>query len=95
MLTDVQQMDVLFVCWFGLDSIGGWCTQRMHSVGFLPDTDTLGPAFGFLDPAEVIQMVHMILDFVSGHTQDLLSRPSIAIKTPYKDGEYRQYYVGM
>jgi hypothetical protein len=95
MLTDVQRMDVLFVRWFGLDSIGGWRAQRMHSVGFLPDTDALGPAFGFLDPAEVIRMVHMIPDFVLGHTQDLLSGPSMAIKTPYEDGEYRQYYVGM
>jgi hypothetical protein len=95
MLTDVQRMDVLFVRWFGLDSIGGWHAQWMHSVGFLPDTDVLGPAFGFLDPAEVIQMVHMIPDFVSGRTQDLLSGPSMAIKTPDEDGEYKQYYVGM
>jgi hypothetical protein len=53
-LTHAQRMDILLVRWFGLDSIGGWCAQRLHSVGFLPDTDTLGPAFGFLDPAEVI-----------------------------------------
>jgi hypothetical protein len=88
-------MDVLFVRWFGLDSIGGWRAQQMHSVGFLPDTDTLGPAFGFLDPDEVIRMVHLIPDFVSGRTQDLLSRPSVAIQTPHADGEYKQYYVGM
>ena len=49
-LTDVQRMDVLLVRWFGLDSFGGWRAQWMHSVGFLPDTDILGPAFGFLDP---------------------------------------------
>ena len=74
MLTDVQRMDVLFVRWFGLDSIGGWRAQRMHSLGFLPDTDALGPAFGFLDPNEVIRMVHLIPDFVSGRTHDLFMR---------------------
>ena len=95
MNTDVQRMDVLFVRWFGLDSLSGWRAQRMHSVGFLPDNDALGPAFGFLDPSEVIRMVHMIPDFVSGRTQDILSGPSMAIKTPDEEGEYKQYYVGM
>jgi hypothetical protein len=37
----------------------------------------------------------MIPDFMSGRTQDLLSGPSMAIKTPDEDGEYKQYYVGM
>ena len=76
-------------------NIGGWRAQQMHSVGFLPDNDTLGPAFRFLDPNEVIRMVHMIPDFVSGRTQDILSGPSMAIKTPDEEGEYKQYYVGM
>ena len=95
MLTDVQRMDVLFVRWLGLDSIGGWRAQRMHSLGFLPDTDALGPAFGFLDPNEVIRMVHLIPDFVSGRTHDILSGPSVAIQKPHADGEYKQYYIGM
>ena len=95
MLTDVQRMDVLFVRWLGLDSIGGWRAQWMHSLGFLPDTDALGPAFGFLDPNEVIRMVHLIPDFLSGRTHDILSGPSVAIQKPHVDGEYKQYYIGM
>jgi hypothetical protein len=96
-LTDPQRMDVLLVRWLGLDSVGqsGWRAQRMHSVGFLPDTDALGPAFGFLDPSEVIRMVHLIPDFSSGRTKELLSGPSMAIQTHHQDGEYKQHYVGM
>jgi hypothetical protein len=97
-LTEPRRMDVLFVRWFGLDSVdghSGWRARRMHSVGFLPDTDTLGPAFGFLDPMQVIRMVHLIPDFASGRTNELLSGPSMAIQTDHPDGEYKQYYVGM
>ncbi len=81
-LSDPKRMDVLLIRWFGLDSVdghSGWHAQRMHSVGFLPDTDALGLAFGFLDPIEVIWMVHLIPDFLSGHTKELLSGPSMAI----------------
>ncbi|KAH8981983.1 hypothetical protein EDB86DRAFT_2812530 [Lactarius hatsudake] len=97
-LTDPRRMDVLFVRWFGLDSVegrSGWRARRMHSVGFLPDTDVLGPAFGFLDPSEVIRMVHLIPDFVSGRTKELLIGPSMALRTCHPDGEYKQYYVAM
>ncbi|KAH9025567.1 hypothetical protein EDB84DRAFT_1564035 [Lactarius hengduanensis] len=54
-LTDARRMDVLHVRWLGLDTVNGrsgWRAQRLHRVGFLPDTDVLGPAFGFLDPSE-------------------------------------------
>ncbi|KAH9017840.1 hypothetical protein EDB84DRAFT_1566683 [Lactarius hengduanensis] len=97
-LTDPSRMDILLVRWLGLDSgdgHSGWRAQRMHSVGFLPDTDALGPAFGFLDPSEVIRMVHLIPDFCSGRTTELLSRQSLAIQTHHPDGEYKQYYVAM
>ena len=67
----------------------------MHKVGFLPDSDVHGPTFGFLDPREVIQMVHMILDFASVKTKDLLTGESMAIPEPDLDGEYPMYYVAM
>ncbi|KAH9026768.1 hypothetical protein EDB85DRAFT_1821615, partial [Lactarius pseudohatsudake] len=92
-LTDARRMDVLHVRWLGLDTVNGrsgWRAQRLHRVGFLPDTDVLGPAFGFLDPSEVIRMVHLIPDFVSGRTRFLLSGPSMAIQGPqfHPDGEF-------
>ena len=67
----------------------------MHKVGFLPDTNTNGPAFGFLDPNEVIQMVHLIPDFTSDRTTELLTRQSMAIPDPHPEGEYSVYYVAM
>ena len=67
----------------------------MHKVGFLPDTNANGPAFGFLDPNEVIQMVHLIPDFSSVHTKELLTGESMAVPNPHPEGEYPMYYVAM
>ena len=81
-------MDVLFVRWFGFnfpDGQSGWRARHMHKVRFLPDTNIHGPAFGFLDPNEVICMVHLIPDFTSIRTKELL--------TP--EGEYPVYYIAM
>ena len=92
------RMDVLFVRWFGFDSPdgqSGWRARHMHKVGFLPDTNANGPAFGFLDPNEVIQMVHLIPDFSSVHTKELLTRRSMAVLNPHPEGEYPVYYVAM
>jgi hypothetical protein len=97
-LSPPLRKDVLFVHWFGFDSPdgqSGWRTQQMHKVGFLPDTDIHGPAFGFLDPNEVIQMVHLIPDFSSIRTKELLTGQSMAIPKPHPDGEYPVYYVAM
>ena len=97
-LTAPSRMDVLFVRWFGMDSPdgqSGWGAQRMHTVGFLPDNNSHGPAFGFLDPNEVIRMVHMIPVFSSVPVKDLITGPSIAIRDPHPDGEYPVYYVAM
>ena len=93
-----SRMDFLFIRWFGFDSPdgqSGWRARQMHKVGFLPDTDVHGPAFGFLDPREVIRMVHLIPDFTSVKTSDLLTGDSMAIPEPDLDGEYPTYYVAM
>ena len=92
------RMDVLFVRWFGFDSPdgqSGWCARQMHKVGFLPDTNVHGPAFGFLDPNEVIRMVHLIPDFASDRTKELLTGQSMADPDPHPEGEYPVYYVAM
>ena len=97
-LTPSRRMDVLFVRWFGFDSPdgqSGWCARQMHKVGFLPDTDAHGPAFGFLDPKEVIRMVHLIPDFASVKTNELLTGESMAMPEPDLDGEYPTYHVAM
>ena len=93
-----SRMDVLFVRWFGFDSPdeqSRWRARQMHKVGFLPDTDVHGPTFGFLDPKDVIRMVHLILDFSSIRTRELLTGQSMAIPEPHPEGEYPVYYVAM
>jgi hypothetical protein len=67
----------------------------MHRIGFLPDDDSQGPAFGFLDPNVVIRMVHLIPVFSSVRANNLISGPSIANRDPHHDGEYTVYYVAM
>ncbi len=97
-LTPPSRMDVLFVRWFGFDSAdgqSGWGAQRMHTVGFLPDTNSHGPAFGFLDPEEVIRMVHLIPAFSFVRVNNLMTGPSMAVCAPHPDGEYPVYYVAM
>ncbi|KAH9021904.1 hypothetical protein EDB85DRAFT_2152096 [Lactarius pseudohatsudake] len=40
-------------------------------------------------------MVHLIPDFCSGRTTELLSGRSLAIQTHHPDGEYKQYYIAI
>ena len=97
-LSSPSRMDVLLVQWLGFDSPdgqSGWRARQLHKIGFLPDTDVHGPAFGFLDPKEVIRMVHLIPDFASIRTKDLLTGKSMAVPDPGLDGEYPTYYVAM
>jgi hypothetical protein len=68
----------------------------MHTVGFLPDDNTQGPPFEFLDPNAVICMVHLIPVYDMGHTGNLLQMSSIADQSHgHGDGELEAYYVGM
>ena len=97
-LSPPSRIDVLLVRWLGFDSPdgqSGWGARQLHKVGFLPDTDEHGPAFGFLDPNQVLRMVHLIPDFSAIRTKALLTGDSIAIESPHPDGECPFYYVAM
>lgn len=97
-LSPPSRIDVLFVRWFGFDSPdgqSGWRARQLHKVGFLPDTNLHGPAFGFLDPTQVIRMVHLIPDFSSIRTKGLLTGQSMANQNPHPEGEIPVYYVAM
>jgi hypothetical protein len=98
-LTEPQRFDILWVRWFGLDSFGasGWATRRLHMLGFLPSDDSDGPAFGFIDPSQVIRGVHLIPVFSHGTTQELLGpTKSIAHHHPeLEDEDYLLYYLDM
>jgi len=96
---DPIPIEFLFVRWYGLDldrtSRFGWKMRRLLKVGFVPDDPDAGSsAFGFLDPAQVIQGVHLILSFAEGLTGDLL-QPSFARLEHEGDLDWRCYYVNM
>ncbi|KAF8153903.1 hypothetical protein B0H34DRAFT_661389, partial [Crassisporium funariophilum] len=91
-----QHVDFLWVRWFGrdLDYRAGWLAQRLHCVGFL-DAEQPG-AFGFLDPAVVIQGIHMIPGFAYDTTTELLRPPQSVARLPLNEvNNWRCYYVGM
>jgi hypothetical protein len=98
-LTEPERFNLLWVRWFGLDSVGssGWEARRLHMLGFLPSDDSDGPAFGFVDPTQVIRGVHVIPAFSYGTTQDFLGpERSIAHQHPaIGNHDYVAYYLGM
>ena len=51
-------------------------------------------AFGFIDPAEVIQGVHLIPAFAHGKTDGLFG-PSIACPLKDDDQDWQYFYVNM
>ena len=92
-------IEFLWICWYGLNfdwsSHFGWKFQRLPKVGFVPDSPDAGsPAFGFLDPAQVIQGVHLIPCFSEGDTGDLLE-PLLAWLPHKGDLDWQCYYVNM
>jgi hypothetical protein len=93
-LTEPQQIDILWVRWFGADNDarGGWSKKRLHGISFIP-YDEPGP-FGFLDPAQVIRGVHLIPNFTQGQTTSRLP-PSIARTVDHGDQDWESYYVNV
>jgi hypothetical protein len=77
---DFQNLEVLWIRWFGRDisAPGGFLARRLHLVGFVESTDP--NAFGFLDPKLIVRGVHLIPAFA--HTCD-------------GDKDWRFYYVNM
>ncbi|KII83442.1 hypothetical protein PLICRDRAFT_677051, partial [Plicaturopsis crispa FD-325 SS-3] len=67
---DTQQMDVLYVRWFGRDLSyrAGWKAKRLHRLGFLDSSDP--GAFGFVNPALVVRGAHLIPAFHHGRTAE-------------------------
>jgi hypothetical protein len=62
----------------------------LHEIGFLLADNQ--DAFGFLDPTQVIQGIHLIPHFAGGHTSVLLG-PSI-IRNPSEGHEdWVNYYI--
>ena len=100
-MEDFERMDILFVRWFRIDTAapGGFLAKRLHRLEFARDSPEQ-PAFGFVDPADVIRGSHVIPAFAHGLTSELLG-PSIArdIAGKLEDGDadkdYRYHYVNL
>jgi len=101
--SDVQHMEFLWVRWFGQDPDyeASWRARHLHHVGFVPDDplDANDPmcasdVLGFINLAEVICGVHLILAFAHRKTTGLLG-PSIAHPRKDKDEDWQYSYINM
>ena len=88
-----QQMEFLFIQWFGRDlkHHGGWRNKRLHRIRFIDGDDDA--VFGFLDPQEVIQGVHLIPAFHYGQMRELFPPSCTACPDHDKDEDCQYFYV--
>ncbi|KAF9237876.1 hypothetical protein BU15DRAFT_48194 [Melanogaster broomeanus] len=77
--SESQRMNVLFVRWFGRDTVhsAGFSARRLYRVGFLTE-----------DPELVIRGVHLIPAFSEGRTPDYLG-PSFVRPEEDQDEDWR------
>ncbi|KAI9445893.1 hypothetical protein H4582DRAFT_1804537, partial [Lactarius indigo] len=97
-LSDSTRMDFLWVRWFGSDIDqmydSGFKARRLHRIGFVKDTNDpeASPAFGFIDPCNVIRAVYLPPVYEEGKRTDLLSR-SMARLPSENDEDFCLYHV--
>lgn len=100
-LPDPVSMDFVWIRWYGVDSnplnsATGWKSRRLHRVGFVPHATgdpEASPAFGFLDPMQIIRGVHILPAYDHGLDEDSLP-PSATARLPSEaDSDYNFYYV--
>lgn len=89
-----QHIEFLWVRWLGIEPgyRSGSKVARLPKVGFVEDSDD--DAFGFLDPDLIIRGSHLIPDFNSGRTCDLMSYdgPTVA-RSPDEKDDWMNLYV--
>lgn len=101
-LSDGTRMDFLWVRWYGSESDinqthnSGFKARRLHRIGFVEDTNDpeVSPAFGFVDPGNIIRAVHLPPVYDEGKRMDLLSH-SIARLPSENDKDFCLYYVNL
>ncbi|KAG9083836.1 hypothetical protein FRC06_004351 [Ceratobasidium sp. 370] len=91
-----RRMDFLHVRWlyYNYNRPGGWETCRLGRLSYetcRAEEDILN-SFDFVNPADVIRATHLIPDFQSGMTSDLLSGQSVALDDQ-EHGDWIFYYV--
>ncbi|KAJ3526412.1 hypothetical protein NMY22_g10174 [Coprinellus aureogranulatus] len=93
---EAQTIQFLWVRWYGLDEEGALNTfqsKRLPQMGFLePGYDT-APAFGFVDPSEVIRAVHLLPNVQEGKSDTGL--PDTFVRQD-KDGlDWNYFYLNI
>ena len=94
--SSAQRMEFLWVRWLGVEPgyRSGSRVARLPKVGFVKDTDK--DAFGFLDPDLIIRGSHLIPDFNSGRTHDLMPyNGPTAAQSPDEKDDWTNFYVNM
>lgn len=89
-----QRMEFLWVRWLGIEPgyRSGSKVARLPKVGFVEDSDS--DAFGFLDPDLVIRGSHLVPDFNSGRTTNLMSHNGpTAARSPNEKDDWTNFYV--
>lgn len=93
-------MDFLWIRWYGADPTpryrSGWASRRLHRVGFVPqikNDPSASPAFGFLDPAQIIRGAHLVPAFHHGTDENSLPPSATARLEDEGDHDYNYYYV--
>ncbi|KAJ3825180.1 hypothetical protein F5880DRAFT_1611327 [Lentinula raphanica] len=93
---EIEHMEFLWIRWMGAEPHYRWgrTIGRLPKIGFVPESDPY--AFGFLDPALVIRACHLIPDFVTGRTSELLSTQEItAARRVGETDDWGSYYVNI
>ncbi|KAG8737495.1 hypothetical protein FRC10_008101 [Ceratobasidium sp. 414] len=62
------------------------------SITTMADLEDTLDSFDFINPADIIQVTHLIPDFQSGTSSDLLNGPSIVLDD-WEQGDWMFYYV--
>lgn len=89
-----QQVDFLWVRWFEVDEdySSGFQERRLPHLRFIDGTNPDNPAFGFVDPNDVLRAAFIVPVFDQGTTQDLLPPSSLARRASDNDEDYNYYY---
>jgi hypothetical protein len=83
----------LWVQYVETNRAGSAVAKHLEQVGYVCVTQDRPLAFGYVNPANVIQGVHLLVDFEHGFTYDYLNwQPSFAYDT--KQGDRHFYEVG-
>lgn len=92
----MQHMEFLWVRWMGEEPGYRWGIKeaKLPKVGFVPESDEY--AFGFLDPSLVVRACHLMPDFASGRTSELLATDKItAARSINEKDDWASFYVDM